>query len=50
MKIGACIGMGGAKNIAILKNIGYEYIETGLWDAYAADDAKKDEYLNAGRP
>ncbi|MCL2517472.1 MAG: sugar phosphate isomerase/epimerase [Oscillospiraceae bacterium] len=47
MKIGACMGMGGAQNIMVLKNIGYEYVETGLWEAYSADDAKKDEYLNA---
>lgn len=46
MKIGACLGMGNPKNIEILKNIGYEYVETGLWEAYDADEAKKDAYLN----
>ncbi len=46
MKIGACIGMD-PNAVKILKSIGYQYIETGLWEAYAADDAKKYAYLNA---
>lgn len=47
MKIGCCIGMGNPSNIEILKNIGYKYVETGLWEAYDADEAKKEAYLNA---
>jgi len=46
MKIGACVGMDPAAVVS-LKKIGYEYIETGLWEAYAADDAKKYAYMSA---
>jgi Xylose isomerase-like TIM barrel. len=46
MKLGACIGMGNPGNIQTLKDIGYDYVETGLWEAYAADEAKKDAYLD----
>lgn len=46
MKIGACIGMGNPGNIQILKDIGYEYVETGLWEASSADEAKKAGYLD----
>lgn len=46
MKIGACIGMGNPANIQILKDIGYDYVETGLWEAYAADEAKINGYLD----
>ena len=46
MKIGACIGMGNPAAIQTLKDIGYKYVETGLWEAYDADEAKKEAYLN----
>lgn len=47
MRIGCCIGMTDEKTMRILKGIGYEYIETGLWEGYAADEAKMNAYLEA---
>lgn len=46
MKIGACVGMN-PDAVKTLKSIGYQYVETGLWEAYSADDAKKYAYLSA---
>ncbi|MDD4773079.1 MAG: sugar phosphate isomerase/epimerase [Eubacteriales bacterium] len=46
MKIGACVGMN-PDAVRTLGQIGYEYVETGLWEASGADDAKKDAYLKA---
>ena len=46
MKLGACIGMDPAA-VRILKKIGYEYVETGLWEASSADQTKIYNYLNA---
>ncbi|MHB1153595.1 MAG: sugar phosphate isomerase/epimerase family protein [Eubacteriales bacterium] len=46
MKIGACVGMN-PDAVKILKKIGYEYVETGLWEASGADEAKKEAYLAA---
>lgn len=46
MRIGACVGMN-PDAVKILKKIGYQYVETGLWEASGADDAKKDAYLAA---
>lgn len=45
MKIGACVGMN-PDAIRILKKIGYDYVETGLWEAAGADEAKKEAYLS----
>jgi len=38
--------MGSINEIKILKKLGYEYVETGMWEASSADQAKIDAYLN----
>ena len=48
MRIGACVGMN-PDAIRILKKLGFDYVETHLWEPYGAvtsgDQAKIDAYL-----
>ena len=53
MRIGACVGMN-PDAIRILKKLGFDYVETHLWEPYGAvtsgDQAKIDAYLGCDEP
>lgn len=47
MKLGCCVGINGADKLAILKDIGFEYVETNIMDPSKADPAEIDAYREA---
>ena len=47
MKLGCCIGLGGADKLQLLKDIGYKYVETSIIESVGADKAVIDKYCEA---
>lgn len=47
MKLGCCVGIGAADKLAILKDIGFEYVETNIMDPAKADPKEIDAYREA---
>ncbi|MBQ8510974.1 MAG: sugar phosphate isomerase/epimerase [Clostridia bacterium] len=47
MKLGACIGLGGADRLQLLQDIGYQYVETSIIESAKADEAVIEKYRNA---
>ncbi len=47
MKLGACIGLGGADRLALLEQIGYKYVETSIIESAHASPEAIEKYCNA---
>ncbi len=47
MKLGCCIGIGAYENLAILKKIGFEYVETNIMDSSKMDPDEVARYREA---
>lgn len=47
MRLGCCIGLGGADRLALLHDIGYKYVETSIIESAKANEDAIEKYRNA---